>query len=111
VTVRSARLFGPTELTTTGSVVVYTVPDGRTALLKSIRMVNTDPSSCTLIYGVGGVDPSDLFWPAADIPGVSVVTDDALIVLSAGDQLVMKASRANVLTVSGHGALLVGVAS
>lgn len=39
-TVRSRRLYGPVHATTGGATLVYTVPAGRTAVVRSMVLVN-----------------------------------------------------------------------
>lgn len=104
--VRSTRLLGPTLLPTTAAAL-YTVPSGRTAIVRQISIVNSDSVTRTAFLYIGGSGVGNR-WRRVDVAsGVSSI-DSAFGVLNPGDVLQGNASAANVLTVTIMGALLDG---
>jgi hypothetical protein len=110
MTARSKRLAGPIDLSTTSDVVVYTVPAGMTALVKSIRGVtHSGPNTggAILNIGIGGTGGGALFCKL-QVPyqGQAVDSDVEPVVLRAGETLVARHSGQSgmstcTLTVSG----------
>lgn len=108
MTVRSRRLLGPVELTGTPTVL-YTVPAGRTALCKALRVVNTDAATDHWVsVAVNGVTEADCWLWEAPVGAGKVFGDQVWSVLEAGDALYLWADVPGVLTASWSGAELAG---
>lgn len=108
--VRSARLFGPTQVSTS-NLILATVPAERTWILKHLAVANISGSSSSLRLRLNGTAQQANIWDEG-VP--STAADNYLglfIVLEAGDVLRGIASVADSLIVTGFGADLVGVAS
>lgn len=86
---RSKRLAGPiANIGTTAQQLLYTVPAGITALVKSVRCVNHTASSRTLVLGVGGVANSQQLLKTSVSAGVTYTEDrEAPFVLHSGESL------------------------
>lgn len=67
---------------------IYTVPEGKTALVKSVRLVNTGASTRTLHFGVGGTAAAQRLLSTSVSAGLTYVEDrEAPFVLHAGETL------------------------
>lgn len=106
--VRSKRLFGPTQVSTT-IVALYTCPAGETALLKCLTAgVGSIGGTQVRLYLNGNGVTNQLAQLGVG-NGESIVLTDLFIVLHPGDVLRGSASTGN-LTITGFGAELEGVA-
>lgn len=106
--VRSKRLWGPT-IVSTGNVDLYTVPDGETALVKHLGLVNNAAVNNFIALSVNSVASSSRIYTATVAPGAGPGDKDLFIVLQPGDVLKATASFAT-MVVTGFGAELEGVA-
>jgi hypothetical protein len=89
VSARSKRLAGPVSVVGDGATVaLYTAPVGKTALVKSIRVVAPGSDPASLELGVGGTTAAQLVLKVAVAAGDTYVDpDNDPIVLQAGETL------------------------
>lgn len=105
--VRSARLFGPTALNSTW-LTVYTVPSGRTAIIRTLTLANTDTATQgTLVIGVNGTDHDDRLFTIV-MPAGTTQRIDSFLVLNPGDTLRAIRQTSTEMCLAGFGALLLG---
>jgi len=89
MSVRSQRLIGPTAVTATNLTTLYTVPSGRTLILRTLFVRNQHASATSGRYrveilGSGETIGSDVFWRTA-LPPDSSVTVEGWWVARPGD--------------------------
>lgn len=107
--VRSRRLGGPTFLTVTTDVLIYTVPADRTALIKSVSIANNSAGSAAIRVGIGGTGTGAVILRTGTVAATSGLVLVGLdLVAMPGEAVYVAASVANALTVSLHGAQLLG---
>lgn len=104
--VRSRRLFGPTSLPTTPGIL-YTVPAGRTAILRSCRLTNRLLTNEPFALFVNGTLTSTAVF-LGTIPGQTSVEAFDELVLNPGDVLRGSTVLANAGVAIGSGSLLLG---
>jgi hypothetical protein len=84
------------QLTTTGLITIYTVPDNMAAIVKSMRFVNTDSSPITLdAYFKRGGAAARILPASLSLGAGQLLVDDSEITLKQGDQIQAQASEAN----------------
>lgn len=105
--VRSNRLAGPVSVS--GSASVFTVPAGRTAIVKQISIVNFGAGSSTVTLYLNGTASGDALDRRSVGAGTTFHVIDIWWVFEPGDVMWVGASAA--ATVSVHGALLEGAPS
>lgn len=104
--VRSKRILGPTQLSTS-LTTVYTVPSGRTAIVRTAYIYNqhsTDVSVLLTINGTGVADRLGNFL----VPAARQIVLPAELVLNPGDVLRASASVSSVAELTLFGSLLLG---
>ena len=106
--VRSKRLFGPTTVGTTGTVV-YTCPAGETALLKDLEVGPGGAAGMVVVFYIGALSVDNRVHQVTLASNAWSSERGAFIVLHPGEQLRV-ASSIGTVSVSGHGAELEGVA-
>lgn len=104
--VRSRRLFGPTQLSTS-LTVIYTVPADRTAIVRTTWLYNQSASPVTVLLTVNGTGVADRL-ANLEVPAQRerVLLGD--LVLNPGDVLRGAASVAGVANILMAGSLLLG---
>lgn len=106
--VRSRRLWGPLQATQGGPTIVYTVPAGRTAVVRALIVcnVNTVVGEARLFL-VNGPVANGRVWNKVMGERETVVIHD--IVLNPGDELRLTSNTpGGVVTFAGYGSLLLG---
>lgn len=101
---RSKRLAGPTLVVAgAAAVTLYTCPEGKVALIKSIRAVAATGGTSSLKIGIGAAtEGSRILNVSIGASGTFVDTDTDPVVLAAGETLKADASTTNVtVTLSG----------
>lgn len=109
MSVRSKRLFGPISVGN-GVSVLYTCPAGRTAVLKSLTLVNGFNVVNSLAIALGAQASANFLWEGNVDPSASTVLNELFIVLQPGDVLRAQATSSFVV-ITGFGAELLGVAT
>lgn len=69
------RLLGPTTLTTSASSALYTVPTGKSTIIKQIVATNTSASAATFTLYIGAATASNAIFS-----GTSVSANDSLVI-------------------------------
>lgn len=105
---RSKRLFGPT-IVGTSTVVLYTCPDGETALLKHVAFFNPSAVSRSCALYIGTPSNNRTIMRKVMASETEAQEKECFIVLQPGETLQSLATAASV-TVTGFGAELEGVA-
>jgi len=106
--VRSKRLWGPTTVGVSGAVL-YTVPAGETALVKTISIVNTFAVNNNFSLYLGTINPANLIFEASIDEANSLLLPGLFIVAHPGETIRGQAGNASCI-VAGFGAELEGVA-
>lgn len=107
MTVRSHRLWGPVRIESTDPQLVYTVPLGRTVIVKNVRLVEISGADVDFDVTVNGSAADDAFFWDEHLPAGKIVVDSTWWVLEQGDEVYVRASVADALVVWGSGAVLV----
>lgn len=86
---RSKRLAGPLGVAAAGSYqLIYTCPEGKTALVKSIRAYNAAGADRILGLTVGGAGTENRFVRTTIAPGATYIDPDSdPVVVHSGEQL------------------------
>lgn len=92
------RLYGP-ALLPNAAATIYTVPAGVTAIVRYLRIVNTDPSSIIAVTMSLGGDAAANRLLATSIAAGALLEQAVFIPMDAGDTLRAFAGTANVLAV------------
>ena len=87
----------------TASGVVYTVPSGTQAILKSIRIVNTSANATTAKLWNGGSADSNVILPPISIDAGGFGEFDGTLTMTAGDTLVAQAGANSSITLTIYG--------
>lgn len=87
----------------TASGVVYTVPSGTQAIIKSIRVVNTSATATTVKLWNGGSADSNVILPPTSIDAGGFAEFDGTLTLAAADTIAAQAGAATSLTMTIHG--------
>lgn len=87
----------------TSSGVVYTVPSGTQAIIKSIRIANTSASSTTVKLWNGGSADSNVILPATSIDAGGFGEFDGTLTMTAADTLVAQAGANSSITMTVYG--------
>lgn len=108
--VRSARLFGPVQVPA-GNITLYTCPAGSTVLIKRLVVVSWGGNASQLLFFLNSVSNGNMLGRKT-APTTGDYDQDTWWVLEPGESLVAtySAGVANDINVSGHGAILAGVA-
>lgn len=85
------------------SGVVYTVPSGTQAIIKSIRVVNTSATATTVKLWNGGSADSNVILPPTSIDAGGFAEFDGTLTLAAADTIAAQAGAATSLTMTIHG--------
>lgn len=109
MTARSKRICGPLGLNAAGAYqLLYTVPAGKVALLKSIRCYNASAADRILGLTLPGTSTEHRFVRTTIAPGATFIDPDTdAVVIHAGEQLHARQWTAGavandlVLTISG----------
>lgn len=112
MTVRSKTLAGPTLITGNNvDTTVYTVPSGATAVLRSIRLVNTS-SGASATVKLRTTSSSGTIFKQVAIPLASEHRDDTWTCFGPGTDIRARVVEniGNVVTITISGAELDGVA-
>lgn len=105
-TIRSRRLVGPVELAGAVAEELYRVPLGRTATVRSIRVVNVTETPQTVDLCIGAHElGAALLWRAV-IPAGAVFGDSLWCVLTQDETLIGYADNADALVITVSGSLL-----
>lgn len=108
--VRSWRLSGPLLLAG-GTNELLTVPDGRTAIVKSVRVVNGSDATRLIRMTIGAVSLGNALLWDSPIPADRVFSDTTWWVVNAGETLNAAPDFGGALVVTISGALLSSVPS
>lgn len=87
----------------TSSGVVYTVPSGTQAIIKSIRIANTSASSTTVKLWNGGSADSNVILPPTSIDAGGFGEFDGTLTMTAEDTLVAQAGANSSITMTVYG--------
>lgn len=68
---------------------IYTVPEGKSVLIKNMRVVNTNASAVTinLYFKQSGLTKRAILPPGVSLPGKYLLVDDEELTMSEGDQI------------------------
>lgn len=80
------------------STALYTCPAGKSALIKGIRIINTDATARWARLGTDGTADTDLIVPQWPVDPAGMETDADLVVLEAGQSIYGRAEVAAKLT-------------
>lgn len=107
VGVRSRKILDGTSVGE-GNIATYTVPEGRTLIVKSASVFNNGAGSAnsTLYYSSGG----DVFLDYRAVPSNTGFQLELWAVLNAGDELIYFVNTADV-SINISGTLLIGVSA
>lgn len=106
--VRSRKFFNPTALTV-APLVLYTVPADRTAIVKSLWLVNTTTTQRVFNLCINAhIQSQALYWQNT-LGALGTYLVPLAFVLNPGDQLIGSCTTANTMNVAAFGALLNGV--
>ena len=85
---RSKRLAGPLKVVSGTAPTLYTVPAGKVALIKSVRIVNQNATVVGLNVGIGAIS-NDTLWLVATLAAKSTYIDPDTdpLVLAAGEHI------------------------
>lgn len=86
-----------------GVTLLYTVPSGATAIVKSIRAVNTTASGVTIKFWNGGTTNANVILPAITIDAGGFADFDGTITMAASDTIYGQAGSSTSITVSIYG--------
>lgn len=104
--VRSRRFFGPTTLGAT-TAILYTVPAERTAVVRTLTLVNRSAGAVLAVITLnGGASSEGLAYVSLPTQTSTVLTAD--LVLNPGDVLRGFATAAGAVAVAAFGSLLDG---
>lgn len=108
--VRSRRLFGPANVPSGAATALYTVPSGRTAVVRSLVVANT---SLTVAgsgsFRINGTTSGFTWWWIPSIAVGDTWSADVVLILNPLDVLYFRQDTgANALRVTGGGSLLLG---
>lgn len=121
MTVRSTRVWGPSKFTDTNYHLVYTVPTGRTLVLRTVTFYNASGATNPFILACNGGDADHVVWRKQVLSartsvgalqaGTEVaINEDVLqdvMVFNPGDTLYVQGSGQPYVT-AGFGTLLLG---
>lgn len=107
--VRSRRLAGPSQVVAGGATLSYTVPSGRTAVVRSVVLSSNAMASGEVKAYIGAIGTPQLVW-VVQVPARSTVVHPGYIVLNPGDvfTIAVVTGQQNV-TAAIFGALLDGI--
>lgn len=89
---------------TTASGVVYTVPSGTQAIVKSMRIVNYHASTATTIkLWQGGSADSNVILPATTVDAGGFAEFDGTLTMAAADSIVAQAGANTSITLTIYG--------
>lgn len=104
--VRSRRVAGPTTLATS-SGVIYTVPAGRTLIVRSITLYNRGANSTSSLVMINGTTGAECIW----LVSLATQTSTSFVVplvLNPGDVLRAHTTQATHVAMTVFGSLLLG---
>lgn len=102
-------MAAPTAAPTTVGVAIFTCPVGSTAIVKALTVCNTSAAAASYAFGIGGVGSGQRLIGVTPLAaGTSALILPELVLLP-GQQLYAASTVNGALTVSAHGALLLGV--
>lgn len=109
--VRTLQVLQPTLLTTAALTTVYTVPTGRTLIIKEITVVNGGGVART--WGLANLrSGAAWYWVYLEPISPNISTRRQMeTVVPEGEVIQAIASLANILTISISGSLLLGASS
>lgn len=87
----------------TASGVIYTVPSGTQAIVKTMRIVNTSASSATIKLWQGGSADSNVILPSTSIDAGGFAEFEGTITMAASTTLVAQAGAATSITLTVYG--------
>lgn len=87
----------------TSSGVIYTVPSGTQAIIKSMRIVNTSASETTIKLWNGGSSNANVVLPPVTIDAGGFAEFDGTLTMTSGDTLVAQAGANTALTMTIYG--------
>ena len=96
------RLAGPV-LITNAEVTWYTVPTGRTAIVRTIHIVNTSGSAATATVSIGADAAGTRLLSAHSVAANSEYDLNTFLVMAAAETLRGQAGTTNVLTITVSG--------
>lgn len=97
------KKLGQQVLAVATPVTVYTVPGATQAIVRHIRIVNTDTNSRTITLYDGGSGVGNTILPITTIPAGTVMEMDVFITMAAAGTLLATASAANFLVITLYG--------
>jgi hypothetical protein len=97
------RLINPTQLTTSASSALYTVPAGKSAIIKQLVITNTTSTSATFAFYINGNTADKALFSSTSVSGNDSLVINLSQVLNAGNTINALASANTTLnlTVSG----------
>lgn len=110
MSVRARRFVGPTLIAAAGTNL-YTVPTGRTLIIRALWVQNASAVATQVRIGINGIAAAQQIQNGLVLGanGTSAVTTP--IILNPGDQLWFSLSAAATVYVTGFGSLLLGAPS
>lgn len=110
MTVRSARLGGPTSIAAGTSSVLFTCPADMTTIVKRVA-VFAQAADTTVYWYIGAATDGNALWrQKVPVAGGVEGTQEVWFVLEPGESIRAFAAAAGAVTASVHGAILDGVA-
>lgn len=106
--VRSRRLWGPTNMGTNATVTLYSVPAGRTAVIRTITVANGSATTAgTIRFGINSSSSTARILEGQAVPLGDTFIWDHWLALDPGDDLIGVSVGVS-LRCTGFGALLLG---
>lgn len=109
--VRSRRLFGPASSGAgAGGAVIYTVPAGRTAIIRTLQLHNNSAVGATIAaLNLNNPGVATFFWRPEPLGALGSVFYPGTMILMPGDVLSFRADPVTATCVAlGFGTLLLG---
>lgn len=108
--VRSRRFFGPLVLASGSNTLVYTVPGGRTAIIRSVWFANDQGTAATVSLRVNGNTSASTVFTVT-VPPFSAAESPPELVLNPDDELYIFVGGLVTVKASAYGSLLDGAPS
>lgn len=107
--VRSRRIFGPTIINVAAGTLLYTVPAGRTLVVRTTSLINPTGTARSCALSVNGTAPlGDRFLGLVAVGADATVTLDHWYAFDPGDEIWGQVTVASQIQVAMWGALLLG---
>jgi hypothetical protein len=99
------RLVNPQQLTTSASTALYTVPGGKSAIIKQIVITNTTSTPATFTFYINGSTVDKALFSNTSVPGNDSLVINLSQVLNPSDTINALASAGTTLNITVSGVL------